>query len=207
VLLISEGMDYDVTEMFSRDVNRDPGAVREAMRDMVGAATQANVSLYSVDPRGLTAGIESFTEMANLPDPDSAPGMDIAAFQRETRVDQDGLRTLADETGGFAAVNMNDLQHSFARLIQESSSYYVLGFDPGDQKPDGKFHKVAVKVKRPGLEVRARPGYFSPKADAKASRPAAKKDDTSPELHAALDNPLPQAGFEIHAWAGAFEGT
>jgi VWFA-related protein len=213
VLLISEGLDYDITVMLSDEVNRDPTAVRDAMHAMVGAATQANVSIYSIDPRGLTAGIDGFTELANLPGDTAIPGrgrdpvgLDTAGFQRETRVDQDSLRTLADDTGGFAAVNLNDLQPSFARLVKETSSYYILGYDPGDHKPDGRFHKVTVKVKRPGLEVRARPGYFSPKADSRPSKVAVKKDDASPELHAALDNPLPQAGLEIHAWAGSFQG-
>jgi Ca-activated chloride channel family protein len=72
------------------------------------------------------------------------------------------LGRLANETGGFLIANTNDLTSGFARMQQERSTYYLLAYQPTNTATDGKFRKVKVKVKRPGVTVRARPGYTSP---------------------------------------------
>ena len=76
---------------------------------------------------------------------------------------------MSTETGGFAVVNQNDLNAAFARIIQENSSYYLLGYYPTNDRRDGKFRKVDVRVKRPGLQVRSRSGYTAPKGKAAAT--------------------------------------
>ena len=58
---------------------------------------------------------------------------------------------LAEQTGGFAAVESNDYSDAYDRIVRENSSYYVLGYYPPSNKRDGKFHKIEVKLKRPGL--------------------------------------------------------
>ena len=75
---------------------------------------------------------------------------DCRPLQRELQISQDSLRTLSDETGGFAAVNSNDFSKSFARIIQDNSSYYVLGYYSNDTKRDGQFRTLTVRVKQPG---------------------------------------------------------
>jgi Ca-activated chloride channel family protein len=77
-----------------------------------------------------------------------------------TRPDR-GLKKLADETGGgyFELQKTDDLGPTFTRVAQELHSQYVLGFEPGE--PDGKVHKLEVKVRRPGLNARARKSYVA----------------------------------------------
>ena len=80
----------------------------------------------------------------------------------ESRIAQDGLRALAQETGGIAAVNRNDFKGIFDQIVQENSTYYVLGYYAPNERRDGKFHKIEVKVKRPGVTVRTRRGSPAP---------------------------------------------
>jgi hypothetical protein len=120
------------------------------------------------------------------------------------RLSQDSLRTISDETGGFAVVNRNQFNTAFDRIVQDNSSYYVLAYYPPTDKP-GKFHKIDVRVTRPGLTVRARRGYALPKV--KAASTTAKPSSTSAEVRDALDSPIPVSGLTMHVFAAPFKGT
>ena len=69
------------------------------------------------------------------------------------------LGRLAKETGGFLLENTNNLAAGLARMQQERSVYYLLAYEPANTAADGKFRRVEVKVKRPRVTVRGRPGY------------------------------------------------
>jgi VWFA-related protein len=77
---------------------------------------------------------------------------------------------MAEETDGLAVVNTSDIDASLQRINDDLSSYYLLGFY-STQKQDGKFHKLSVRIKRKGVEARARRGYLA----ASAAAPAAPK--------------------------------
>ena len=114
------------------------------------------------------------------------------------------LRTLSDETGGFAVVNRNDFSTSFDRIVRDNSSYYVLAYYPPDSK-GGRVHKIDVRISRPGLTVRARKGYVTPK---KADPPKTNaKDQRSPEIKEAIDSPLPVSGLTMRVFAAPFKGS
>jgi hypothetical protein len=82
----------------------------------------------------------------------------------------------------------------------------VLGYVSDAKTAPGKFRAIEVKVKRPGLKVRARRGYVP--ADFKsARRDAAIKPGTSPALAAALTNPVPVSGVPFRVWAAPFKGS
>src|SRR5262249_7402769 len=67
---------------------------------------------------------------------------------------------LARETGGFAVLNNNDVNLGIRRALKDQQSYYLLGFDPDDQKFDRKYHSIKLKVNRPGLQTRTRAGFI-----------------------------------------------
>jgi Ca-activated chloride channel family protein len=71
------------------------------------------------------------------------------------------LGRLAKETGGFLLDNTNNLAAGAARMQQERTTYYLLGYQPANTAADGKFRRVSVKVKRPRVTVKARPGYVA----------------------------------------------
>ncbi len=70
------------------------------------------------------------------------------------------MNSLAVDTGGFVVRNTNHLDAIVNRIVDDASHYYVLGYRP-QAMPDGKFHKIAVKLRRPGLTFRARRGYVA----------------------------------------------
>ena len=121
---------------------------------MLQRANRANISFYTVDPRGLVATDTSLTEMKTHTEADADRGR-LASRQTS-------LRTLAENTDGFAVVNTNNLTPGLERIVSDTNSYYLLGYYSTNTRLDGKFRKIAVKVKRPNAEVRARPGYLAP---------------------------------------------
>ncbi len=152
------------------------------MRDVFASATRSNVSIYSVDPRGLTTlADESINVSGGFPD-DPPLNLSLQSFNDSLRMSQDSLRSLSEETGGFAAVNRNDFSDAFSRVVKDSSSYYVLGYYPKNDRRDGRFRKIEVKVKRPGLEVRSRRGYTAPRGKPPAPAKVPASDKTSPQV-------------------------
>ena len=122
---------------------------RDVIRVLPNQANRANVSFYPIDPRGLAV----FDSPISNPLP-----LDVDAAV--LRVRSDGLRILADNTDGIASVASNDLDRSFRRIVDDLSSYYLLGYYSSGRL-DGRFHTISVRVKRPGVQVRARRGYLA----------------------------------------------
>src|SRR5581483_9125884 len=205
ILFVSEGIDYDLNELIPQNgsAHRDASAIIDETNQVVQAATRANVSIYGIDPRGLTDLGDESIEIASFPD-DTSLGVGQGSLMNELRTSQDSLRVLSEETGGFAVVNRNDFATAYDRIVEDNSSYYVLAYYPPDARP-GRVHKIDVRVTRPGLTVRARRGYVTPKKAA-AEKPN-PKDTRTPEVKAALDSPLPVSGLTLHVFAAPFKGT
>lgn len=199
LLYISEGIDYDVTDPFN---NKDAGVVLDGMRELVRAATRGNVSIYSVDPRGLHVMSDESMELVPVEDPSLR--LDQRGLQDEQRLAQDSLRVLAEETVGRAAVDSNDFATAFERIVQDNSSYYVLGYRPSDQRP-GRVHKLEVKVTRPGLTVRARRGYVAGRPP-KPEPPSWPGGKSSADLRGLMARPMQQSGLPLSVQAAAFRG-
>ena len=205
ILFVSEGIDYDIHDMIPASGSNHTSAsmVLDSTRDAIAAATRSNVAIYGIDPRGLTDLGDESIEIGSFPD-DTSLGIGTGSLMNELRLAQDSLRTLSEETGGFAVVNKNDFSTAYQRIVEDNSSYYVLAYYPPDARP-GRFHKIDVRVTRPGLTVRARKAYVAPKkADAV---PTAGKSPSTPELREALDSPLPISGLAMHVFAAPFKGA
>jgi VWFA-related protein len=204
VVMFGEGIDYNINELFNDQIT-EAQTVIDATRDMLAAATRANVAIYAVDPRGLGAEFDSLAEIQSFPD-DTSLGLGMSSIFNEVRLSQDSLRVMGEETGGFAVVNKNDFRDAFQRIVDDNSSYYVMGYYSSNDKRDGRFRKLEVKVPgKPGYVVRARKGYVAPRG--KAPQPAvAAKDGSSPELRDALESPLPLTGLPMAITAAVFKG-
>jgi hypothetical protein len=170
------------------------------MQDLVRAATKANVSIYTIDPRGLQALSDGNIELTGVD-----PGSDLSerGLQNENRLARESLQTFSEETGGFAVVNSNGLATAYDRIVQENSAYYVLAYYPPNPKRDGKFHNISVRVTRPGLTVKSRRGYANPTGKV----PTPVKSELSAELHDALNSPLPTSGLAMKVFAAPFKGV
>jgi VWFA-related protein len=201
MLLISEGIDYDINDVIN---NREATTILDSTREAIGAATRSNVSIYAVDPRGLTSLGDETIEVGSFPN-DPTVGIDERSLQDELRRSQDSLRTLADETGGFAAVNSNDFSTAFDRLVRDNSLYYVLGYYPTNDKRDGRFRKIEVRMKRPGLRVRARRGYVAPRGKVQETKNT--DNPVAASIRDAMNSPIAMRGITLSVFAAPFKGA
>jgi VWFA-related protein len=138
---------------------------RQHFLDLLDLANRNNASFYPIDPRGLPV---FDYPMGPLPPPPITIDQSIL----KTRIENS--RTLAENTDGMAVVNHNDLDRGLRRIADDLTSYYLLGYYSSNTKLDGGYRKITVRVKRPGVEVRARRGYRAATAEeVNASRAAA----------------------------------
>ena len=164
------------------------------------------MAIYGVDPRGLTLMGDDSIEIQSFPD-DTSLGINQGSLFNEVRLSQDSLRVLSDETGGFAVVNRNDFATAFRRIVDDNSSYYVLGYYASNDKRDGRYRKIEVRLNNhPELTVRARKGYVAARGKAPETKAAAGPNSISPELRDAMESPLPLAGLPMISTAAIFKG-
>ena len=157
LLWFSEGIDYPMAEAFSSQSGNE---IFVATRDAISAAAQANVNVFALDPRGLIGMTTDFVDnmRAGAPDvmgtdrnrPVGTPSSGTQALLGEMRLTQDSLRTMAESTGGFAAVDTNSFDEAFSRITDANSRYYLLGYAPPAHPRDGRFHRIEVQGKAAG---------------------------------------------------------
>jgi VWFA-related protein len=172
--------------------------IQQEMREVFNAANRSNTAIYAVDPRGLATGEFDINENVGL-----------QRSNESLRQTQDTLRVLADETDGRAIVNRNDLGRAMKQIVTDSSAYYLLGYNSSQAPQDGKFHEIKVRVKRPGVQVRSRKGYWAlTAAEATSVANAAKPRPTAPPAvtRALTAIAEPTRGRYVRTWVGATPG-
>jgi VWFA-related protein len=120
------------------------------LREVYDTANKNNTAFYALDPRGLAAFEHDINE-----------GVGLVTDSDMLKLTQDTLRILADQTDGRAITNQNDLSRGLKQVVRDTSVYYLLGYNSTKAPKDGKFHEIKVKLKRPGLQVRHRKGYWA----------------------------------------------
>jgi VWFA-related protein len=126
--------------------------IRGMLSQIAARAARFGVTIYAIDARGLARASTGLSEA-------SEPGVRLAPSAFDTQ--EDGPHILAVETGGFVVRNTNDFQGALARIAEDTSTYYVLGYSPEQTVLDGRFRKIDVRVKWRGMQVRARKGYLA----------------------------------------------
>ncbi len=124
----------------------DADLVRE-LADLTRTANRANVTMYTIDPRGLVGGSDLDEQV------DPTEWMDYLHKA------QDSLRVLAEQTGGIAVINQNDYTKALQAIDAQTSDYYVLGYYSKNPDPTKRYRSIEVKIKRPNVTVIARKGY------------------------------------------------
>jgi VWFA-related protein len=167
------------------------------LREVYDTANRNNVAIYAVDPRGLP-GFEFDIDQ------------NVGSFQVDAKylnATMDTLRTLSENTDGRAIVNRNDLDVGMKQITRDSSAYYLIGYNSSQAPSDGKFHEIKVRVKRPGVQVRARKGYWALTATetARASAPAKPGPPKAVEEALAAVN-RPARASVVRTWIGTSRG-
>ena len=132
-----------------------------ALRMVTEVANRASVVLYTVDPRGLIMNQPGVGENVS---PQRTTAVTAARWDEQVG-SQASLQFLADDTGGLAVANRNDLQGGFGDVLRDQGAYYLIGFEPPDKtfaKKSGrpKFHKIRLSVNRKDARVRTRAGFY-----------------------------------------------
>ncbi len=167
------------------------------LRDVYDMANRNNVAIYAVDPRGLP-GFEF----------DINEGIGLQADAKYLNSTMDTLRLLAEQTDGRAIVNRNDLASGMKQITRDSSAYYLIGYNSSQAPSDGKFHNIRVRVKRPGVQVRARKGYWALNQEETKRALAPPKPATPKPVEAALTAAVarPSSASVVRTWIGTSRG-
>jgi VWFA-related protein len=126
-------------------------------RQMLDKANRANVSFYPVDPRGIVVFDDDIVPVAGV---GQNPTIGPVEDNRRLNERHTALRTMAESTDGVAVLDTNNFAPALQRMTADLTSYYLLGYY-STGKLDGKFHSISVRVKRPGVQIRARRGYLA----------------------------------------------
>ncbi len=153
--------------------------------DLLDTANKANATFYPVDPRGL-AVFDS--DMG----PGQPPPIDVDMNMLKARLDS--LQVAAINTDGVAVINTNDLNGGLKRVVDDLTSYYLIGYSSTNAKLDGRFRSIKVRVKRPGVDVRARRGYRASTEAEVAARAKAEAPRIVDEATAAVERAVANLG-------------
>jgi VWFA-related protein len=149
---------------FSSGISRTGQENQAQLRATIDAANQADVSLYTMDARGLLALPPGGDASSSSPSGTGIySGSAVASQVSSLQGSRETLASLSTDTGGRFFYDLNDFTPAFEEVQKENSSYYLIGYSPTNTRSDGRFRHIRVEVSRPGLKVQARPGYFAPK--------------------------------------------
>jgi tetratricopeptide (TPR) repeat protein len=158
-----------------------------ALRQIVAQAARSDVRIYTLDALGLRRG-DTGTDLSQMNPLETGGQIPTGAYNTV----EEGPNTLAVDTGGYVIRKTNDYTGALAEISRDTSSYYVIGYSPANAKMDGTFRQISVRVKRPGVEVRARKGYLAVPVAAAGTGATPAAPPAAPPI-AAPSAPLPSA--------------
>jgi VWFA-related protein len=179
---------------FSGGIERDGIENQASLHSAINAAVRANVSIYSVDARGLQA-ISPLGD-ATTGSLRGAGSFNGSALQNNLDSNfntQEVMGTLSNDTGGKAFFDSNDFSPAFDRIQRDTSAYYVIGYHSTDLRRDGRYRHLSIKVNRGDVKLEYRPGYYAP-ADYKH----ATKDEREQQLNDELASDLPATDMAVY---------
>jgi VWFA-related protein len=185
---------------FSAGLQRSGEDNQVELRAAINAAVRAHVSIYPVDTRGLQAIVPGGgATHASGRGTQLFSGAGVAKQYSDLNASQDTLTSLASDTGGHAFLDTNDFGEAFARVQRDMSAYYLLGYASTNLAKDGRFRRIQVKVKKPGLHVEARAGYYADRDFAHTNR-----TDREAQLQEQLFSAVSATDLPVMASAGFF---
>jgi hypothetical protein len=186
----------------TNDINEDRAAwslgmdMDSDLREVYDTANRNNVAIYSVDPRGLATFEFDINE-----------GIGLQSDSKYLNSTMDSLRMLSENTDGRAIVNRNDLVAGMRQITRDASAYYLIGYNSSQAPSDGKFHEIKVRVKRPGVQVRARKGYWALTQEQTARALAPPKAAAPKAVEVALAAvSRPGRASVVRTWVGTSRG-
>jgi hypothetical protein len=166
---------------------------RDGLRGLAEQAIRSSVVIYGVSAQQLQAVGAQAADEISYPPPRLMRGASqdqqnplqklMNTRSAELRKNAEGAELLAKETGGFVIRNRNDF--GVERVLEDQSGYYLIGYKPATETFNRRFHKIQARVKRSGLTVRTRAGFYGV-TEEPTTGPTAETD----RLHKALTSPF-----------------
>jgi VWFA-related protein len=159
----------------------DLSIVKGKFSKTLSAVNDAGVAIYPIDNRGLIGQFRY--------DPQNTGNLNLSIWNSHN-----DMKEVAENTGGQASLNTNDLSGSIRKVLEDTRVVYTLGFTPTNEVWDGKFRKIKIKINRPGAEGRnSRQGYYA------VAAPDNTEIDRQKVLGYTLQSPLLDTGLGILA--------
>jgi VWFA-related protein len=137
----------------------------KALRKTTDLLTAAQIAVYPVDAQGLHGQMQGSATSGGSGFANGNGGAKMAqsniAFLQKTGAEQLSMVAVAEATGGVAYFNTNGLKEAIAKAIYNGANYYTVSYVPPIPKYDGSFHRISVKVDRPGAKLAYRNGYYA----------------------------------------------
>ncbi len=179
------------------------GSVQGLYERLWRTMNNSQIAIYSVDLRSLAAGnfqassgTDQFTHPYEVGDPDFDKAAEANWTVQDTTT---SLKLFAENTGGKAFTNTNDLSQAFRQAVQDDSHYYMLGYYVDRNQTKAGWHKLSVNVNRKGIHARFRNAFFRPDQT--------NADSGRPEVRLALVSPLDFTGIPVTVtWSGRDAG-
>jgi VWFA-related protein len=185
---------------FSSGMNRTGIENQAELRATINAAVRTNLSIYTMDVRGLQAIVPGGeAQSASLRGIAPYSGQATLNAYNSNFSSQETLVTLAGDTGGRAYLDSNDFGRVIKGVQEDTSTYYVLGYRSSNPARDGRYRRITVAVNRPDLKVDYRRGYYAP-ADFQHSN----KEERERQLNEEIASDLPSTDLPVYLAAGYF---
>ena len=185
---------------FSNGITQSGIDNQSALREATAAAVRANVSIYPVDVRGLSAfPAGGQAQSASLHGTAAYTGASVLNDLNGNDASQETLYTLAADTGGKAFMDTNDLSGVFSVVQRDTSAYYVLGYTSTNHVKDGRYRRLKVQVNHPDAKLEYRAGYYADR-----DYQHMKSSDREAQLEDELAAELPETDVAVYAGAAYF---
>lgn len=176
LIWVSEGFPFSI----------EPGATVDARESVTGrnytvsisstanALFDSQIAIYPIDSRGIITS-DVYDAASRGFDPlgrgQTQTGLTSTVSEENNNLDvvHASMQEIAERTGGKAFYNRNEIGDSIVESMNDGTTYYTLAYSPSNHTWNGKFRRVSVKSKRPGVKLRYRLGYFAVPPDAKRS--------------------------------------
>ena len=197
VVLFSDGFAlYDL----DKGIKKPNPRLIDNFRRLTELANRSSTIIYTMDARGVVNALmlDAQDDLTDINEDSRTSAIEQVAIGRSTELfeSQAGLRALAEQTGGFAVINNNNLSKGIERILNDQTGYYVLGYQPNSESFDAKkvkFNKLTVKVMRPDVRVRYRSGFFNIRdEDAKPQLKTPRQ-----QIFAALTSPFSSSDIDL----------
>ncbi len=210
LLWFSEGVDVEMPQRTGTEpwagqrgaAGAEQARARDRALEAMSIATRSDLIVPGIDPAACVERIVELSQVGSIAsDPTLGPGTGTCTRRRSA------IRPRCEPSRSTRAaspsINTSQFGAAFDRILEENSSYYMLGYNPTNRRRDGKFRKIDVRVNRPGVKVRARRGYLAPSGKEPALGGGGVAGAPA-QLQDALTRPVPYPGLGMAVQAAVF---